>query len=112
MAKGARNIVLDLGLDCSAGTGVDLRCIFVLEPIEGSRGPAIIAFKADLARSDRARRWRRINRDRLSAGQNAVPEILFGIEELDLVQPVGGDLENLELLVAEDHRQHCLLAAG
>ena len=47
-----------------------------------------------------------VGRDGLPARLNAVPELLFGLEQLELVEPVAGDLDDLIFVIAEDHREH------
>src|SRR5690349_4858767 len=84
----------------------------VSEPVMGGRGPGIVAFKADLASPDRARRRRWGSRYRLSPAGNALPELLFGFQELELVEPVGCDLDHLILVIAEDDREDRALRAG
>src|SRR5437868_6659689 len=112
MAKGPGDVLVDEFLDRRAGGGMGFRCGTMLKPVERGRGPGIITLEADLAGADRPRWWRRLNRSRLLAALHAFPEVLLGREELDLVEPVGGNLEDLELLIAEDHRQRCLVIAG
>ena len=85
---------------------VKLGCILVLEPVEGRRSPAVISLETDFSCADRAGRGRGLNGNGLSPCLHAVPEVRLGCQELILVEPVRGDLEHLELVVAEDHREH------
>ena len=98
-------------IDCT-GARVELRRIPVLQPVERRRSPAVVALEADLACADRPGRRRGINGNRLPAGLHAVPEVRLGRQELALIEPVGSNLEHLELVIAEDHREARLLVTG
>ena len=86
--------------------------VAVLQPVERRRCPGIVALEADFAGSDWPRCWRRLNRYRLFAGQDTVPELFLRLQELELVEPVGGDLDDLILVVAEDDRENCPFRPG
>src|SRR5947209_4595526 len=91
---------------------MELRGMAMLKPVERCRGPRVVALKTNLAAADRPWWWRRFNCNRRHTRQHAGPEALLGLEEFDLVEPVGSDIEHLELVVAEDHRQRRLLVTG
>jgi hypothetical protein len=44
--------------------------------------------------------------DRLLARRHTVPELLFGLQELELVEPVSSNLDHLVLVIAEDDREY------
>lgn len=49
---------------------------------------------------------------RLGTALHAIPEVRFGLKEVELEEPVGGDLKNLELVVAEDDRENRTFGLG
>ena len=55
---------------------------------------------------------RGFDRDRLGAGEHAIPEALLRLEQFELIKPVGRDLEDFELVVAEDHGEDRPLGTG
>src|SRR5690348_11883151 len=99
MPKGARHVLLNQAFDRRAGCGMDLGGLAMLQPIEGSRRPGVVALETDFPGADRPWRSRRFNRNRLESTLDTIPEALFGGEKLDLIEPVGGDLEDLILVV-------------
>ena len=84
----------------------------MLKPVDRRGRPGIIAFKADLARPD----WRGGGGGATATGSLPVftqsQNCFFGLQQVELVEPVAGDLEDFESVIAEDHRQRRLLVAG
>ena len=60
-----------------------------------ARGPAVVAFKADLADPDRLGAQSDWRSHRNCPRLHALPERRLGLDQLELIEPVGGDLEHL-----------------